>query len=163
MQNSPAVRERLPEEDFPEVQITVTDRTLQEVIRMAAITKDKIRSFEGILKILEDRIVEETFEYLKDDGEVVFTTMDRIRAVVRVEYSWGEIPDENVSALHELLGERYHDLVERQVIVRPTPKLIAMACDGDRGREIRKHLSIHRKAPVVRIVAEEPGKKGAGQ
>ena len=160
MPDSMTVRERLPEQGLPEVHVAVTDPVLQALIRTAAVVQERIRSFEPASKYLEDTIVAAALEHIDDDGEVVFTTPDRIRASVRVEYSWGEIPDGNVFALHELLGERYFDLVERQVILRPTPALIAMACDGDRGMEIRKYLSIRRKAPVVTIVADCSSEKG---
>jgi len=143
-----------------EVWVTVTDPVLQALIRFGAVVQERIRSFDPALKHAEDTIVAAALEHLEDDGEVVFTTPDRMRARVRVEYSWGEIPDENIPSLHELLGERYHDLVERTVIVRPTPALIAMACDGDRGYEIRRHLSIRRKAPVVTIVPDCSSEKG---
>ncbi len=151
-----------PGEKGPDVWVTVTDRTLQELIHVGAIIQERIRSFEPALKGVEDALAAAALEYLEDDGEVVFITLNGMRACVRVEYSFGEIRDEDVTALHALLGERYHDLVERQVVLRPTPELIAMACGGDRGREVRKYLTIRRKAPVVRIVAEDPLETGVG-
>jgi hypothetical protein len=160
MKQTTTVYSQPSEKGRPGLLVAVADKTLQELIHVGAIVQERIRSFEPALKAVEDAIAAAAVERLEDDGEVVFDTLNGMRARVRVEYSW-EIPPENVSSLQELLGDR-HDLVEREVIVRPTPELIAMACDGDRGYEIRRHLSIRRKAPKVTIVAEDHGETGAG-
>lgn len=151
MKQTTTVYNQPSEKGRPGLLVAVADKTLQELIHVGAIVQEKIRSFEPALKAVEDAIAASAAERLEDDGEVVFDTLNGMRARVRVEYSW-EIPPENASSLQELLGDRLDDLVEREVIVRPTAELIAMACDGDRGYEIRRHLSIRRKAPVVTIV-----------
>jgi hypothetical protein len=141
--------------------MSFVDWYLLEKIKKAARLQKAVGSFEPQVKEIKDTIVTAALDNgdLSEDGSVTYI-VDGILCRVSSGYDYS-IPNTAVAGLMEALGVRFGELVEARTIFTPTPRLIEMACDADRGAEIRKHLTICLRAPQVSII-QECGEKGAG-
>lgn len=141
---------------------TVVGWYLLNQIKRAARLQAEAAYVELRLKEVKDSIVAEALNRgdLTEEGSVTYI-VDGILCRVSSGYDY-LIPPESKAALQGLLGNEFYDLVDVAVEYRPRQRLIEMACDGDKGAEIRKCLSIRLRAPQVTILQESRG-KGAGR
>lgn len=122
---------------------------LETIWKTVEVQKD-LEAFEKGLKALKMSIADQVAQYLDDEGTITLC-VDGTVCRVSVDYSFA-IPKENVQELREQLGEEFYHFVREDVAFQPTPELVALACDADKGMDIRKHLVIRRNAPSVTVV-----------
>lgn len=128
------------------------DGELLATIRTAAQIQRDLLAFEKGLKALKMSIADQVRKYLDDEGTVTIA-VDGMTVHVRVGFDYA-IPNESIPALRQKLGEEYYHFMRERVSVVPTQELIALACDGDKGLEIRRHMTIRPLPPEVTIIGE---------
>lgn len=122
---------------------------------------DTIRAARGLyldMKALEpayreyvEMIASVAKDYIDSSGSLTFE-VDGISCRVRFSYVC-QIPAEHIDEVRRLLGDRFEDLVRTKIKYEGTTKLIDMAADGDRGKEIAKHLVVRESAPSLKFEA----------
>ncbi len=151
----------------PEVRRIVDSKSfldwhLLNKIKKAARLLQEVAAYEPQIKEVKDAIIAAALDNgdLSEEGSVTYI-VDGILCRVSSGYDY-RIPAESQEALKTFLGKEYDDLVETVVELRPSQRLIEMACDGDLSPDLRKHLSIRLRAPQVSIL-QESGEKGVGR
>ncbi|MBI3584227.1 MAG: hypothetical protein HY096_09820 [Nitrospinae bacterium] len=137
----------------------IEDVKLAEVINEAWNLNTDLKEMKHQYDELKDYIEDAARNYLEENGTLRFAVDGIICSV-----TFGNecvIDEEHIDEVKRLLGDRFPDLVRTKIKYEGTMKLIELAADGDRGKEIAKHLIVKEKSPSVRFEFEEIKKEAA--
>lgn len=130
----------------------VKDSQLAEAIELAYGFYKTFKDIDSQLKGQKKIITDKARFFLNDKGTVTFIVDTDEFGVVECKVTFqyeAVIPTECVEDVRRILGDRFNDLVRVKTVYTATPKLIELATDADRGKEIAENIVIKEKTAQI--------------
>lgn len=130
----------------------IRDSELAGAIELAMGFYRAIKDIEPQLKSQKETIASKAKAYIDDKGTVTFIVDTEEWGLVECKVTFqyeAVIPEDRVEELRSILGGRFDDLVRVKTTYYATSKLIELATDGDRGKDIAGCITVKEKAAQI--------------
>lgn len=130
----------------------ISDRELSGAIELAVGFVRTLKEIEPQLKVQKEVIARKAKTFIDDKGTVTFIVDTEEWGLVECKVTFqyeATIPEGKVEDLKRILGKRFEDLVRTKTTYLATQKLIELAADADRGKEIAECITIKEKAAQI--------------
>lgn len=130
----------------------ISDSELKGAVELAVTFLRSLREIEPQYKAQKEVIAQKAKAFIDDKGTVTFIVDTEEYGLVECKVTFqyeAIIPEGRVEALRCMLGGRFDDLVRVKTTYYATPKLIELATDADRGRDIAECIVVKEKAAQI--------------
>ncbi|MDI6865788.1 hypothetical protein [Thermodesulfovibrio yellowstonii] len=130
----------------------INDRELLGAVECAVGFMRTLKEIEPQYRVQKEIIAKKAKTLIDDKGTVTFIVDTEEWGVVECKVTFqyeAVIPEDRVEVLKGILGGRFNDLVRVKTTYYATPKLIELATDGDRGKDIAECIVVKEKAAQI--------------
>lgn len=130
----------------------IKDTELAEAVELAVGFYRALKDIEPQFKTQKAVIAKKAKNYIDDKGTVTFIVDTEEYGLVECKVTFqyeAVIPQEHIEEVKRILGSRFDDLIKTKTTYVATPKLIELATDADRGKEVAQYIFIKEKAAQI--------------
>lgn len=136
----------------PKERRVINDSELKGAVELAVGFMRDLKEIEPQYKTQKEVIARKAKAFIDDKGTVTFIIDTEEWGLVECKVTFqyeAVIPEGRVEALRSILGGRFDDLVRVKTTYYATPKLIELATDADKGKEVAECIVVKEKAAQI--------------